>query len=555
MAVSKGFMPEFSKIHLALVVAACSAASQSHAFSIDVGNPDFDIRLDTTAKYTAAWRVEGRESRLADHPNRDEGNYKFDKGDMIGSRVDLLTEMDVIFKRRYGFRVSAAGWYDHAYRDGSVEQSPAVADAGYDNSYDNNHYSGLVERYYHGPSGEILDAFIFANMDLGGTSLNVKAGRHTVYWGSATFDFFGQGINYGQAPMDTRKSAAVPGTTAKETFLPVNQISFQSQVLPTLSLAGQYFLDWKPTRFSEGGTYFGGTDFFFHGPDQFPLAPGYNARRIDDLEPDKKHGSFGLNATWLPDALKGGSLAVYYRQFDDPAPWLAPQVDTSNPAAPTYRLVYPEDIKMLGVGLNMNMYGASVGADLSFRKDAPLIATGINPVNNEGPRGETLHLLMNFVKGLTSTPFWDTGTIIGELSYSHLIDVTHNEQFFNGEGYGCGVGLDRDDGCATRNFWGVGMQFSPQWLQVFPGVDLSTPITARYGLGGNGSTSMSGNEGHYSVSVGLAADIYQKYKVQLTYSDTHNDVNSVVDGVAQTGNGGYANNDRGWVSLSLQTSF
>lgn len=99
------------------------------------------------------------------------------------------------------------------------------------------------------------------------------------------------------------------------------------------------------------------------------------------------------------------------------------------------------------------------------------------------------------------------------------------------------------------------MQFNPQWLQVFPGIDLSLPITARYGLSGNGSTSMSGNEGHYSYSVGLAADIYQKHKVTLTYSDTHNDINDVVDGVAVSGNGGYANNDRGWVSLSLQTNF
>lgn len=550
MAAPHGFATKHKKLSLALAVAACSAASQSFAFSIDVGNPDFDIRLDTTAKYTAGWRVEGRDSKLANHQNRDEGNYRFDKGDQILNRVDVLSEMDVIYKRRYGFRVSASGWYDNAYKDGKIQQSPEVEGAGWDSSYDNDRDSRLVKRFYHGPSGEILDAFVFANMDIGGTPLNIKAGRHTVYWGSATFDFFGQGINYGQAPMDTRKSTQVPGTTAKETFLPVNQISFQSQVLPTVSIAGQYFLDWKPTRFSEGGTYFGGTDFLFHGPDRFPLAPGYSVRRIDDLEPDDKHGSFGLNAMWMPEALRGGSLAVYYRQFDDPAPWLAPQVDVD---AGTYRLVYPEDIKMLGVGLNMNMYGASVGADLSFRKDAPLIATGINPANNEGPRGETMHLLMNFVKGLPSTALWDTGTVIGELSYSHLIDVTHNEDFFNGEGYGCQT--DRDDGCATKNFWGVGLQFNPQWLQVFPGVDLSLPITARYGLGGNGSTSMSGNEGHYNYSVGLAADIYQRHKVTLTYSDTHNDINDVVNGVAVSGNGGYANNDRGWVSLSLQTSF
>lgn len=552
MAVVEYFYPKLSKFSVALAMAACGVAPQAFAFNLDIDNPDFSVRLDTTAKYTAGWRMEGRDSEIANAPNSDESDYRFDKGDQILNRVDLLTEMDVIYKRNYGVRMSAAGWYDQAYDDGKIKQSPVVEGAGFDSSYYNDHDSGLVKRYYNGPSGEILDAFVFANMDLAGTSLNVKAGRHTVYWGSATFDFFAQGIAYGQAPIDTRKSTAVPSTTAKEAFLPVNQISFQSQVLPTLSLAGQYFLDWKPTRFSEGGTYFGAADFLFDGPDQFPLAPGFNLRREDGIEPDKKHGSFGLSANWTPDALNGGSLALYYRQFDDPTPWLAPLVDLN---AGTYRLVYPEDIKMLGIGLNMNVDGVSYGVDLSARKDTPLIALGINPLNNEGPRGDTLHLLANFVAGLTPTALWDTGTVIGELSYSHLLNVTKNKEFFNGEGYGCRGAVDRDDGCATQNFWGVGMQFSPQWLQVLPGLDLSLPITARYGLSGNGATSLSGNEGHYGYSVGVAADVFFRHKVALTYSDTYYDVNNVVNGVATSGNGGYTTNDRGFLTLSLQTSF
>ena len=259
-----------------------------------------------------------------------------------------------------------------------------------------------------------------------------------------------------------------------------------------------------------------------------------------------------MNATWQPEALGGGSLALYYRQFDDPTPWLAPQIDLTTG---TYRLVYPEDIKLLGIGLNMNIEGTSVGADVSVRKNAPLVATGINPLNNEGPRGDTLHMLVNFVHGLTQTPLWDTGTMIGELSYSHLLDVTKNKQYFNGLGYGCAAGQGKDDGCATQNFWGVGMQFSPQWLQVFPGLDLSMPVTARYGLSGNGSTSLSGSEGGYAYSIGLAADISFRHKITLTYSDSHYDINQRTNGLALTGNGDYGTNDRGWVSLSLQTSF
>ncbi|WP_223448960.1 DUF1302 domain-containing protein [Pseudomonas sp. BF-R-19] len=538
-----------------LAMTAGSLAMPVYAFNLDTGNPDLEIRLDTTPKYTAGWRMEGRDSRIAGSPNSDEGDYKFDKGDMVMNRLDILSEFDFVYKGQYGGRVSAAGWYDHAYSDTDVEQSPSLAAQGWQSSYFGDKYSGSTRRYSEGPSGEFLDAFLFANLTLGDTPLNVKVGQHTIYWGSATFDFFGQGINYGQAPQDLRKAASIPGITAKEIFIPVNQISFQSQVAPTLSLAAQYFLDWKPTRFSEGGTFFSGTDFLFDGPDQFPLAPGFSVPREDALEPDDKHGSYGLSASWTPAFMEGGALSAYYRQFDDPTPWLAPQILINGGAPSEYRLVYPEDIKLFGVGANYNILGASVGLDVSYRKNAPLVAAGVSLADNEGPRGDTLHALLNSVKVLEQTPFYDTGTLIAELSYSHLMSVTEHKELFRGEGYGgCPTG-SKDDGCATQNFWGVGFQFTPQWLQAFPGVDLSLPITTSYGISGNGATSLSGSEGSYTYSVGLLADFYQKYKVQLTYADSHSDINDVVDGVAVSGNGAYTTNDRGWLSLSLQTSF
>ncbi|MCM2459322.1 DUF1302 domain-containing protein [Pseudomonas sp. CG7] len=530
------------------------------AFDLDVGNPDFSIRLDTTAKYTSGMRVEGRDKHIASAPNNDEGDYKFDRGELVMNRLDLLSEMDVIYRDQYGFRVSGAGWYDDGYKDPSVEQNPSLAARGWQSSYTKDSYSGNVKRYYRGPSGEILDAFVFANLSAGDTPIYLKAGQHTIYWGSATFDSFAQGINYGQAPQDARKAAAVPGTTAKEAFLPVNQLSFTSQLLPTFSIAGQYMLDWKPSRFPEGGTYFSGSDFLFSGPERFPLGPGFSVPHADALEPKDHHGSFGLSATWTPDYMKGGAVSAYYRKFDDPTPWLAPQILTSGGRPSAYRLVYPEDIKLFGLGVNMTVLGASVGADISMRKNAPLVASGVSLIDNEGPRGDTLHVILNAVKSLPNTRLWDTGTVIAELSYSHLLDVTEHEELFRGKGYAGCTNATRtgkggvEDGCATENFWGVSTQFTPQWLQVFPGVDLSLPITARYGLSGNGATSLSGNEGAYAYSVGIAADFYQKYKAQLTYADSYADYNSI-NGVAVNGNGGYGTNDRGWVSLSLQTSF
>ena len=40
----------------------------------------------------------------------------------MAKRIDLLTELDVIYKKRFGARVSATGWYDAAYGDDQPQQ-------------------------------------------------------------------------------------------------------------------------------------------------------------------------------------------------------------------------------------------------------------------------------------------------------------------------------------------------------------------------------------------------------------------------------------------------
>ena len=39
---------------------------------------------------------------------------------------DLLTELDVVNKGNTGFRISAASWYDYAYRDVGADENPFI---------------------------------------------------------------------------------------------------------------------------------------------------------------------------------------------------------------------------------------------------------------------------------------------------------------------------------------------------------------------------------------------------------------------------------------------
>ena len=79
-------------------------------------------------------RVEGRDSKIGNSALSDEGTYSFDKGDMVAKRFDLLSEFDVVYKKRYGARVSGTAWYDGAYGDTSrsnpnapLPASPAIS--------------------------------------------------------------------------------------------------------------------------------------------------------------------------------------------------------------------------------------------------------------------------------------------------------------------------------------------------------------------------------------------------------------------------------------------
>jgi|SRR5690606_24823562 len=87
----------------------------AQAFVVDTGNEDIAVRFDTTVRYNLGFRMKDRKSGIANNPNFDEGNFLFDKHDVITNRLDLLGEFDINYKGRIGVRVSMVGWVDEAY--------------------------------------------------------------------------------------------------------------------------------------------------------------------------------------------------------------------------------------------------------------------------------------------------------------------------------------------------------------------------------------------------------------------------------------------------------
>jgi hypothetical protein len=641
-----------SPLRLSLLASAILAASipTAQAFEVDTGNPDFAIRFDNTVKYNYGVRTESADKRMLGTPNNNDGDYNFRKaGTNITNRVDVLTEMDVVYQRSMGFRVSAASWYDQAYDntgsnsnpfgngnggESGVIGSPAGLNPFVTNKnkgFGSSHLSNYAQRYYSGPSGEILDAFVFYSTELGEESLfSAKAGQHNLFWGETLLNPI-HSVSYGQSGLDLAKLAASPGTEAKELFVPRNQISTAFTVNPELTLGAQYFFDWNAARLPEAGTYYGGSDLVGEGAQSFllghtglggllPSGALTNVRRGDDVTPDDS-GDWGLMAKWSPEWLDG-TLGAYYRKTSDILPQavlngnsltqgtaVAPAVGAklagnvvNSIAGTSYNFAYGEDIDIYGLSLSKDVAGVSVGSDLNIRQNMPLSsipmvvspylaagATGpiapLLPARTAGTgvvaavpgasysaTGDTLHWTINGLMTFADTPVFDSAVLLSELYYSNLLSLdSENEALYKGKSTYRGIDAP------TRDNWGLAVNFTPTWYQVFPGVDMSMPMSVNVGLDGVSPVQGGGAEDTGNYAVGVGAAIYNQYFVDLKYVDAFGKTESCTDGqtdgaapnafdgqedytcykggYSSFSGGGATTEDRGALYLTLKTTF
>ena len=524
---------------LAFGVCAASGSGPALAAIFDTGNPDLQLRWDNTVRLNTGWRLQDRNPLISNNSSFDSGDFKVDKGSAVLNRFDLFSEFDATYQRKYGLRLSAAAWA--AADKDDAKFNPAFSGAAAASQYTNDKYSSYTKRYYIGPSGEILDAFVFANFDTTAVPFSVRAGRLTSLWGEALFSSV-HGVNYGQAATDGRKGVLSPGATAKELSLPLGQITGQVQLTPELSLLGQYFVEWKPNRGSESGTYFGAADALEYGPDKLRAAP---------LQP-RNSGNHGVAARWSPQWLEG-TLGVYYRKLDERAAWtlLAPGAPPG-----TTRSVYAQGTQLMGLSLSRSIGGMSVGADLVYRRNTAFnSAAAALP---EGARGNSLHAVVNLQNSLRTNALWDSANLNAELQFSHWISVRSNPQLFKASGFNAACPVDDiTNNCVTRNFVGINVTFQPTWSQVLPSLDITGLSSLSAGLRGVSAVLGGGSQGSGSYSLGVQATYASVHLVTLQYAGFFGKARQNNQNI---GTGGYSTvqnplMDRGWLSLSYQTSF
>jgi len=520
-------------ICIAVVATVLGVCGSVDAFEINTGDEDIVMNWDNTLRYTLADRIRGQGKDIVNSVNHNDGDRNFDVG-LVSSRLDLLSEVDVVVKKNFGVRLSGALWYD-----------PIYANKRYDNNAFSNHlengvpHGGLnnnTKRQFGGPDGELLDAFVFGKINIGDAPLSVRAGRHTIYWGEAFFPAAGNnGISYGQSPIDMAKALAMPGVELKEIFRPLNQISVTLQPTNDLVIAAQYYLQWESNKFPEAGSYLGMVDGLMNNGEfyYFPWLPTSVARNTGDRTPHHAK-DWGIKVGYSPEWLNA-TIGLHYRNFSDKMPQVLTNRSTMIPTLPGLGLPtdfyydYKSNIDLYGISFAKNILGISVGSEVSYRRNMPLTSQWFAPA---GARGDTMHAVVNFLGLLPKTPVFDSGSAILEFAYGRWTQVNSGEQYFTG-GNGLnptGFPVNQGADAATRDWSNVTINLVPEWKQVLPGVDLAMPLNFSMGMHGNAATLTGGTAGTGTYSGGLSFDIFAKYKVDLTYASFFGNVYPGTDG-------------------------
>ncbi len=511
---------------IAAMIAGTGMVPAAQAFEFDTGT-DVKARWDNTFRYSAARRLSGQSPALLSNINTDDGNRNFDTG-LISNRFDLLSELDVTYKSM-GLRVSGAAWYDTLYNRANNNDSPATVNA-FTVPY--NEFTDAT-RELHGKQAEILDAFVFGNGRIGDMPASVRAGKHTLLWGESLL-LATNGISYGQAPLDIIKAQSVPGSQAKELFMPVGQISGQLQPSAELSLAAYVQYDWRKSRLPAAGSYFSSVDILDAGGERLLFAPQPGAallRGADATAHDS--GQWGISARYYAEALDT-EFGLYYLRFNDKLP----QVYT-RPSEGSYALVYPEDIRVLGASFSTVVGTSNVAGEIHVRRHMPLasvpltVPPGTPADNRNNPlyaMGNTVHAQVSVIYPLTATPLWDSGTISAEVGGLYRTSVTHN--------------AGNLDPARDRSAWGGSVRFTPSYFQVLPDLDLSVPVSLSYNVKGKTpvTSAFNGNKAG-TFSIGLNGEYRKTWNAALQYTNYFG------------GAAAQPIKDRDFISLAIQRTF
>ncbi len=512
-----------------MALAGVPQAKAVNLYSGITNGQNLEINLDATVEYSNITRVNSPSKILTRDINANDGNLDFQHG-LVDNTFDVLPVFDLRYGN-YGVHISGEAYLDTPYLGRTQNNSPSTFNP---ISTNNQHFTSAT-RNINGENAVLLDAFAYDTKYFGpngGQSLTVKVGRQTLLWGQSLF-FVTNGISAGQAPLDAIKGSTLPNAQAQQIFLPVGQAVVTYAPNPNLSFQGYYQFEWEPDTLEGVGSYFSTTDILDKGGQRLLFAPGYGIPRVKDLRPPVDNGQFGLS---VQGAVGRWDLGLYALRYDDHAPvGIYLSKNFSN-----YWVVYPRDIQTYGASFNTTYDGASIGGEISGRRNMPLVSTGA-PISsypgsaNAGalyPVGSTLEGQISEIWITPPVSFDRNGlTLLSEFAVNHVVSVDKNR------------GMLRPGRNATAGAFQV--EVIPTYDAVLPSLNVTFPIGFKYNAFGRSEVDSTMNHGTGFVNIGITGTYRTVWTASLTYQDYLGRANPSLNPLA----------DRGYVSFSVQHTF
>ncbi len=412
------------------------------AAALDFSLGDYEGKLDTFVTLGVVQRLQSRDPGLVSEGNGgtglssniDDGNLNYDRGDLI-SALAFVNQDFQFGTADYG--VFARGLY---FFDAVNTDFDEAARAG-------GRRPGDVQRLI-GADAQLLDAYAYANFEVGDYPFSLRVGRQVISWGESTFIQFG--VNQANSYDLTKLRFA--GADLRNVFSPVNMVTLQTELSDDTGLSLFYLLDRRELIADPQGSYYSPLDGLVAGGtflavesrffEQNDLPDGYKIFRRSDVRASEA-GQFGVALSQLVPELGGTEFGLYFlnvhsmlpvtsgysmsaaqfEQLNELAPGVQDPTGLSgvliirgllNPESLTpgqiqtlrearlgvggYQLEYPEDIKIYGLSFNTTLpIGVALQGELSYTQDQvfqiddyELVYHGLSPVTQlAGPVGGT----------------------------------------------------------------------------------------------------------------------------------------------------------------------
>jgi hypothetical protein len=416
----------------ALWLATPAGASELFRFGEVEGLVNFSLAYGILA------RVEERDSDLvgagnggsAPSVNLDDGNLNYDTG-LVSNQLRATTEVALRW-RNFGALVRGYGFYDFETELGGGRRT-GLSDDG---------------RWAIGGGAGLQDAYLSAGFDLVGVPVELRVGNQVINWGENSFLRFGIDVIN---PVDL-VALTQPTTTARDAFVRQGMIWGVANLMENVAVEAFYQYDWEKMPLPPVGSFFSADDLAgldenaaFEGfgafsdqgtdldaafaPTNQPLGFDRDFMKIFSngrKQPDDQ-GQFGFAVqTFLP-ILNASKLSAFFVNYHSRLPLVNGR--TADPAsvaatsdlavsareatfgvtradaelltisdlanATRYRVVHPENIKMLGLGFSTATVttGTLISGELSHHFGWPVqipkeevIVASLSPVEFTGPR-------------------------------------------------------------------------------------------------------------------------------------------------------------------------